>query len=167
MNLSTATAFVAIITSNISTAVVMAGKAGKHVVVSKAKASKGKTVKAHPSLSYSNSMSYGPTPCPCWAQSDLETVLAENIDSDSPPSCEPNGAINLFREPAGSEQFSSGFAAGFDGGIDSNEGLPFCSTINDGLPSYNSKITKEEAQICFNQIQNRCIELGLLPDASV
>ena len=165
MKLSTAAVIIAAGTSNVfSPNVVLAGKAGKLAP----KASKAKTAKAHPSLSYgsgSYSMSTGPSPpspppsppptgpvCPCFNQDDLLVVTSVNVDPGKSDCVErPFRLENLDRKIL--------MVAFFETGFDTPSNEFYCDRSN----LEERSISPGEYIVCRTLIINRCEVIGLLP----
>ena len=189
MKLSTAAVIIAAGTSNVfSPNVVLAGKTGKLAPkASKAtpKASKAKavTVKAHPSLSYgsgsgsgSYSMSIGPPPppspppsppqdgCPCWSQTELNEVTADNVESGK--SCQvyegvgEANAVYLESFPPDKRLLEVGPSSLALGDGTGN----FQCSNSEGTGMVNPVvINEEEYNRCFQDIEDRCNEIGIPP----
>jgi hypothetical protein len=91
--------------------------------------------------------------CPCWAESDLQSITAENLNSSL--SCSqvldfPGFAViqNVY-----------GSTPGVEGGFNTNNFSGYVCGTRDITP-YSSDITEEEANACFDQIAVRCSALG-------
>lgn len=170
MNLSTAAAIIAI-ASNVSPAVVLAGKTGK------TKASKGKAVKSYPSPSLSlshghgygssssgsYSMSYPPQDkiCPCWTQEDLDSVTEDNVKDLGLFSC--NDAIPFQGFEGSLAIYSSAKEFLAVGAASSESGENECTALLDRSPSGDTIkeiVSDEQFAICFQQITDRCAEIG-------
>ena len=166
MNLSTAAAIIAI-ASNVSPAVVLAGKTGK------TKASKGKAVKSYPSPSLSLSHGYGSSSsgsysmsyppqdqiCPCWTPEDLDSVTEDNVISLGLFSC--NDAIPFpgFEDSLAINSSAEEFLA--VGAASSKSGENECSALERSSgDSITEIVSDEQFAICSQQIVDRCAEIG-------
>ena len=171
MKLSTAAIIIAAGTSNVSSPnVVLAGKTGK--LAPKASKAKAVTVKAHPSLSYgsgSYSMSTGPPPppppqdvCPCWTQSELESITADNVDASA--SCKVYEGVGKADEVY-LESNSPTRKLLEVGPSDLGDGTgDFQCSNTEGTGMVDPVvINEEEYDHCFQDIEGRCLDIGIPP----
>ena len=86
--------------------------------------------------------------CPCWAESDLDVVTADNQLSGSCVPYSDGTGIELFGI---NDRSFVGFSALF-----TSSGGGVCQAVPGGVID----ISAEEVQVCVRQIQDRCDEIG-------
>lgn len=90
--------------------------------------------------------------CPCWEESALENVTAENQLGFN--SCPGIGLMDVIQNSAPAPGVEGGFAADPQG----LTGQPACFTRDH--PPFSLSVSEDEAQYCADQILKRCTEIG-------